>query len=489
MHLPKALILLPLLPAASFAATFCFEAEHANALSMPFEITEPKEGPGSRVLTIPEGAGDSTAFRGARNGIRPGTATYRVPFLAGKKWWVWLRVRWNGNCSNSMIVRIGNRSEIIMTERFGVWHWIKIDKPFSVESRLTSVFLQSREDGIWVDQVLLTDTWRRRVRGPQATNLMPGNPENKHSEPVFFLGSDSAGLAAVPPTDYRLSHRGHEPVSLPQTRRYVLRAGKSTAISVWLRNNALIESKGKAVLETTAPVKVKQGLEQEFSIRHGQALHKLVFDVTPDSPAPGREYAAYVRVRYGNGRILGRKLILHYPFTWLVTNHMPCREGTGVETPCALETRRDRGFPGTPAGISWRVAGHDSITPFGLLDMRRAVADKNYVMAYAYTCFDGDADGDYMLDVRHDDAIRIWLNGSHAFTSLKHRPSVQTRQLVTVPLKKGPNHLLVKLCQRKNYWEFGTVFLTADGRPAPVRGHNLEATTGDTEGVGLGFGP
>jgi len=470
MHMLKAITVLPLLAGAAVAASFCFEAEHANALSMPFEITQSRKASGSAVLTVPEGAGDSTAFRGARNGIKPGTAVYHVPFLEGKKWWVWLRVRWNGNCSNSLFVHMGGKEGLLMNERFDVWHWIRIDQPFPATNRITKLVLANREDGISVDQVLLTDTWKRRVRGPQQINLIPCGPRNPHSEPIPFLGTDSAGLAAVPPTDYRLSHKGHEPVSLPHVRRYVLRAGKPTIIAVWLRNNALLESKGKVLLETDAPVRMARGAEHDFRIPRHQALYRLVFEVTPDGAAPGREYPAFVRVRYGNGRILGRKLILHYPFTWLVTNHMPCRETAGIETPCAIEERRGRGFPGTPAGVTWRVARHSTVTPFGLLDLRRAVADRNYVMAYAYTSFDCRKAGNYMLDVRHDDATRIWLNGKHVFTSLQNRPSVQTRQLVTVPLEKGRNHLLVKLCQQKNYWEFGTVFLTVDGRPAPIDG-------------------
>ena len=471
----RAMALLPLLSAASLAATFCFEAEYANALSIPFEIAKAERASGPATLMIPEGAGDSTAYHGARNGIRPGTATYHVPFLQGKRWWVWLRVRWNGNCSNSIFVRIGDQTEAAMTERFDLWHWIRIDKPFAATNRITNLVLQNREDGIWVDQVLLTDTLIRRVRGPQRSNLIPGNPENKHTEPVLSLGSGSAGLAAVPPTDYRLSHRGHEPTSLPHIRRYVLRKGKSTDVVVWLRSNALTQAGGKVTLVTSAPIGIRQGAEQEFSIPQGQALCRLVFSLTPDSPVPGRDYPAFIRVQYDNGRILGRKVMLHSPFNWLVTNHLPCRESTGIETSCDLEARRGRGFPGNTATVSWRAAGHDAVTPFGLLDLRRAVADRNYAMAYAYTSLENRDAGDYMLDVRHDDAVRIWLNGSHVFTSLEHRPSVQTRQLVPVRLKKGRNHLLVKLCQRKNYWEFGTVFLTAEGRPAPIAGCTSDA--------------
>jgi hypothetical protein len=38
---------------------------------------------------------------------------------------------------------------------------------------------------------------------------------------------------------------------------------------------------------------------------------------------------------------------------------------------------------------------------------------------------------------------------------------------------KGENHLLVKICQLKNYWEFGLRVLTPEMEPAPVTGEDV----------------
>ena len=47
-----------------------------------------------------------------------------------------------------------------------------------------------------------------------------------------------------------------------------------------------------------------------------------------------------------------------------------------------------------------------------------------------------------------------------------------------VKFKKGNNDVLIKICQKKNYWEFGLKVLTIDGRPAPVFGRDVARLAG-----------
>ena len=56
------------------------------------------------------------------------------------------------------------------------------------------------------------------------------------------------------------------------------------------------------------------------------------------------------------------------------------------------------------------------------------------------------------------------------FTSRQGCSSDLTRKLAAVTLRRGDNHVLVKLTQAKNYWQFHTRFLTLDQRPAEVTG-------------------
>ena len=154
----------------------------------------------------------------------------------------------------------------------------------------------------------------------------------------------------------------------------------------------------------------------------------------------------------------------------LVTNALPCSKESTLATPAPVEQELENGFPGQSDKIRWQVASTRVINRYGMLNMCKAVADHNYAVAYAYTRVHSARERDYLLEVRHDDMIRIWLNGERVFTSTQTTPSYISRKLVQVTLEKGTNHILVKLTQKKNYWEFWTRVLDMDGHPAPVHG-------------------
>lgn len=149
---------------------------------------------------------------------------------------------------------------------------------------------------------------------------------------------------------------------------------------------------------------------------------------------------------------------------------MRCARAAGLDSPTVIDEQMSRGFPGATAETSWRTAPESAITSYGLLDMRRAVSEDTYVMVYAYTRVHAETAGKVMLEVQHDDMIKIWINGVHAYTNRSTLPATLTRQLVPVQLRKGPNDVLVKICQLQNNWEFGLRFVSDSGRPVPVTG-------------------
>ena len=461
--LATALCLL-VLPACGAAATLCFEAELANELTFPFEIVDREGASGGLALTVPEGAGDGRSF--ARD---TGTAICRVPLAAPGSYTAWLRVRWNGHCSNSVLVYVGKRPRRVTSQTFGRWHWLRAG-PWKLPAGAVQVRFRSREDGIWIDQIVLTSEEFKPPAGPHKATVIPADPAAERPEPSVFLTSTSGAVPPLPPTDFKLGHKGSSKVRLDRVGQCVLRSAKPGPLVVWLRNNSLAEAGGKVVLSASAPVTVRPSTEQVFRIPAGVPLQKVTFTISPGAGMPRRVHSLFVRVHHKSGKVVGQRVRLVRPYQWLVTNAVACPQSTGIETPGAVEANLARGFPGPAKGLTWRLASESAITPFGLLDMRRAVADKTYVMAYAYTCVTSAEATEVFLDVRHDDMIRVWLNGAHVFTSLRCAPSVQTRKLIKVRLKGGENHLLVKLCQAKNYWEFGAKFLTLDKRPAAADG-------------------
>lgn len=458
-------LFLTLLHAPALAATLCFEGELANELTFPFDITEKQGAAGGLALTIPEGAGTAEAL-----GQPEGTATYRVRVPQDGTYLARLRVCWNGVCSNSVFLKVGEAKRRVVTDKImGRWHWVNAGK-WKLKAGLTEVQLLNREDGIWVDQLLFSTESPRLSENAQQSNLVPGGRSSKRPEARLILSCAPDDRRALPPPDFVRTHSGTGGVPLERTRKLVLRSRKPTSLVAWLRNNSLSQVDGEITLSTKAPVKIAPSAKQTFKIPRGTPLHKVAFQLSATAGMPRRTFPTYIRLRHPDGRIEGVRLLVSRPFQWLVTNAFPCPKQAGLDTSTPVEANLRRGFPGAAGGVRWRVASEDAITPFGLLDMRKAVGDKTYVMAYAYTNLVSPDTSEYYLDVQHDDMVRIWLNGRQVLSSSQCMPSCITRKLTKVTLKEGNNDLVVKLCQRTNYWEFGVQVLTLDGRHSRVRG-------------------
>lgn len=456
------------------ASSFCFEAELANEITIPFEIVERKGASGGLTVGIPEGAGCGQIFRGDG-----GTSTYRIPLTEDGTYSVWLRTWWNGTCSDSIFLSVGgSKSRRASSGKHRRWHWVWGGSWKLVRGPM-EIQLKDREDGIWVDQIFITTEKAQSPAGPLEANIIPGVADAECREPRLHLGAAPRAEKVLPPTDFRMAHWPFSVVQLEPVRTIVTGPGESARLPLWLRSNSLKEAEGEIEVVTEAPVRIEPESKQSFHIKEGVPLHNVQFTIVPRPGMERRGYPLFVRVRHKGGRLEGRRLVLLHPFDWVVTNDMPCPETTGISTRSPVEANVGLGFPGPAQGVSWRPAGDDATTPFGLLDMRKAVADKTYVMAYAYTCLVSPEEEEYCLDVRHDDMVRLWLNGVPVITSLRSMPSDSTRKLVKVKFKKGDNDVLVKICQKKNYWEFGLRVLTVDGRPAPVFGRSVARLVGD----------
>lgn len=194
-------LLLLLVPSAVSASTLCFEAELANELSYPFEITELEDASGGLAITIPEGAGSRAAFGEKDTGF----ASYFVRIPEEGEYSVRMRAQWNGNCSNSAMLKIGQAKPVqVSTKTFGVWHW---------------VFAGS---GIWLDQIMISREDVELGPGPVKPDTVPRTDATPRPEPRVFLSSPAKGIQALPPTDFRLTHATQRVTPLPALRTLVL---------------------------------------------------------------------------------------------------------------------------------------------------------------------------------------------------------------------------------------------------------------------------
>jgi hypothetical protein len=462
-------LLLALAAGGARAATVCFEAEHANSADYPFGIETAPGASGGLALSVPQGVGDALAFRS-----RPGSAVYSVPLPSEGTYTLWLRVWWRDGCSNSVIVRVGEEPPAeAVDEVFERWHWVRAGR-WKLAAGAVEVRLQDREDGVLIDQLLLTT--EAAAPGDKAAEaaLIPGRAVGEKDDWRLLSGPPPAAERAVP--DELIPRHTAPPgtVGLAPLRTLVLRGEGPSVLEAWIRNNSLRELAGKAALAAPAGAKVEPGAEQEFKIPAGVALHKVTFKIAAGAELPRGVQEMKLRVAGPDGVLQEQKLLLVRPFQWLVSSALPLQDdGTGrvAKTVGAIENALRNGFPGAVEGLDWSLLKDAHVNEFGRVDLRAATGGKEEVMAYAYTCVTSDREAECLLEVMHDDMIRVWINGRQVVReSYDLTPVMLTRKLVRVSLAAGRNHIMVKLGQHREYWEFGLGFLTPEGAPAPVRG-------------------
>ena len=91
----------------------------------------------------------------------------------------------------------------------------------------------------------------------------------------------------------------------------------------------------------------------------------------------------------------------------------------------------------------------------GYVDFQRQVADREWVVGYAYTEIESIHARETVLGIGSDDGIRIWLNGSVVHDHEVARGYSNGCESAVVRLKPGINRILVKLDNYKNGWGFG----------------------------------
>ncbi|MGC4075382.1 MAG: hypothetical protein QM760_23355 [Nibricoccus sp.] len=107
--------------------------------------------------------------------------------------------------------------------------------------------------------------------------------------------------------------------------------------------------------------------------------------------------------------------------------------------------------PGAPQQIdgntlTWkRLAASDGLVDFG---------EHDYSVGYAWTEFEAPADTDAWLGLGSDDGVKIWLNGQLVNDRWVRRMSRLDDDVIPLRLKKGKNHLLIKIQNATGGWSF-----------------------------------
>ncbi len=148
------------------AGTVVLNAAAAEERLAPFVLRGDARAASGRILAIPEATGTAACVGSARLpfGVAE-TGIYRL----------WVRVHWRDSCANSVSVSIDDSTPLVVGQDavYETWHWMDAGD-WDLSAGTHALVLREREDGIGVDQFLLTPDRDFVPTGPVTAGLMGG---------------------------------------------------------------------------------------------------------------------------------------------------------------------------------------------------------------------------------------------------------------------------------------------------------------------------
>ncbi|MDB5392335.1 MAG: hypothetical protein JWM11_7981 [Planctomycetaceae bacterium] len=189
---------------------------------------------------------------------------------------------------------------------------------------------------------------------------------------------------------------------------------------------------------------------------------------------------------------LGAKVDLarHFGFIldWQLIGPFDNTQKKGFEISYAPESelKLDGKYAGQKGDVSWSKYVTDE--KYGLVDLSKVTAPQKGSVTYASTVFTSDKDQTVDLRLGTPNAWKLWVNGAFVFGREEyHRGMAIDQYRMRAQLKKGPNQILLKICQNEQTeewaqrWQFqlrvcdktGTAILsTTRDSKAPVASTN-----------------
>lgn len=152
----------------SLAGTLVWEAEDASSVEAPMvkvEKANPPDGvkavsgaSADCYLEIPEGKGNPPK-------VTKGKAVYEVDVPSDGVYVLWARAYWDGRCSNSFSVQVGEAKAFSYGQggTYKSWHWVRSMRrlpQLRLKKGKQTITFSNREDGVRIDQIALSSNRR-----------------------------------------------------------------------------------------------------------------------------------------------------------------------------------------------------------------------------------------------------------------------------------------------------------------------------------------
>lgn len=149
----------------------CLEAESGTAMTAPLRVIKADEdaqhgdmrpvadgASGAAYLEVAQGKGNPPKVSG-------GTVSYSVALPESGTYTLWCRVWWLDECGNSFGVEVNGERAFTFGQdaTYKKWHWVKSPprlRQLQLKAGTHTLKLLNREDGIRIDQILLSNDRR-----------------------------------------------------------------------------------------------------------------------------------------------------------------------------------------------------------------------------------------------------------------------------------------------------------------------------------------
>ncbi len=138
---------------------------------------------------------------------------------------------------------------------------------------------------------------------------------------------------------------------------------------------------------------------------------------------------------------------------WWILGPFDNADGKGLANVLDPEKTFDQKatYAGKGGKIQW-VKKDDQTS--GYVDFYKLFTPNENVLAYAYRTIVLSEDKSMRLGVGSNDGVRVWINGKLVLDRQLSRKADPNQDLITLPMKKGENSILVKVDQLKRGWGF-----------------------------------
>ncbi len=135
------------------------DAADAKEFTAPFILAQDEQAGRKTILRIPDGTGKPP--ENDEPSLKYGGAVFELNVTKATQCNIWLRVWWEGSCGNSLYVKTPGNSKPMAVGNDGtynVWQWLRVPgrKPYQFAKGTHQLLILNREDGIRMDQILLT---------------------------------------------------------------------------------------------------------------------------------------------------------------------------------------------------------------------------------------------------------------------------------------------------------------------------------------------